>query len=76
MAKHRYANTVTKLRFGSRTYMQAGQTRGVKPDLARELIAGRHTTGLVPASTDATVAVEPKRKMKGRTRRRPACWKM
>ena len=67
MAKDRYANRVTELWFEARNYMEFGQVRGVEPDLARELTARRYTTGATAGSLDATVAIEPKKKMKGRT---------
>lgn len=67
MAKDRYANRVTELWFEARNYMEFGQVRGVCPDLARELTARRYTTGATAGSLDATVAIEPKKKMKGRT---------
>lgn len=67
MAKERYANRATELWFEARNYMEFGQIRGVCPDLARELTARRYTTGATAGSLDATVAVEPKKKMKGRT---------
>jgi hypothetical protein len=67
MAKDRYANRVTELWFEARNYMEFGQVRGIEPDLARELTARRYTTGATAGSLDATVAIEPKKKMKGRT---------
>jgi hypothetical protein len=67
MAKDRYANRATELWFEARNYMEFGQIRGVCPDLARELTARRYTTGATAGSVDATVAIEPKKKMKGRT---------
>lgn len=67
MAKDRYANRATELWFEARNYMEFGQIRGVNPDLARELTARRYTTGATAGSVDATVAIEPKKKMKGRT---------
>jgi hypothetical protein len=67
MAKERYANRATELWFEARNYMEFGQIRGVCPDLARELTARRYTTGATAGSLDATVAIEPKKKMKGRT---------
>lgn len=67
MAKDRYANRATELWFEARNYMESGQIRGVGPDLARELTARRYTTGATAGSVDATVAIEPKRKMKARS---------
>ena len=67
MAKERYANRATELWFEARNYLEFGQVRGVFPDLARELTARRYTTGATAGSLDATVAIEPKKKMKGRT---------
>lgn len=65
-AQERYANRVTELYFEARVYMERRQLRGVGPDLARELTARRYITG-GGISAQATVAVEPKRKLKGRT---------
>lgn len=67
MAKDRYANRATELWFEARNFMEAGQIRGVGPDLARELTARRYTTGSLTGSLDSTVAIEPKRKMKARS---------
>jgi hypothetical protein len=67
MAKERYANRATELWFEARNYMESGQIRGVCPDLARELTGRRYTTGATAGSLDATVAIEPKRKMKARS---------
>jgi hypothetical protein len=65
-AQERYANRVTELYFEARAYMECKQLKGVGPDLARELTARRYITG-GGHSAQATVAVEPKRKLKGRT---------
>ena len=67
MAKDRYANRVTELWFEARNHMEFGQIRGVCPDLARELTARRYNTGATAGSVDATVSIEPKKKMRGRT---------
>jgi hypothetical protein len=67
MAKDRYANRATELWFEARNYMEFGQIRGISPDLARELTARRFTHGSTAGSPDATVAIEPKRKMKARS---------
>ena len=67
MAKDRYANRATELWFEARNFMEAGQIRGVGPDLARELTARRYITGSLTGSPDSTVAIEPKRKMKARS---------
>ena len=73
MAKERYADRATELWFESREYMEAGQIRGVCPDLARELTARKYTSGAGNAQggLDATVKIEPKIKMKSRTGKSP-----
>jgi hypothetical protein len=65
-AQERYANRATELYFEARNYMEKRQIRGVGPDLARELTARRYLVG-GGISKQSSVAIEPKRKLKGRT---------
>jgi hypothetical protein len=60
LAHEKYANRATEVWFVARDYMQAGQIKGVSPDLAIELTTRRYTAG-------AVVEIEPKRKLKSRT---------
>jgi len=65
----RYGNRATELWFEARKYMEAGQIRGVCPDLARELTLRRYSKGPsgYAGGLDATVVIEPKHKIKSRT---------
>lgn len=61
----RYGNRCTEVWFVARDYMQAGQIRGICPDVAVELTARKFI------NEGAVVTVEPKRKMKSRTGKSP-----
>lgn len=65
-SKDRYTNRVSEIWFTGREFMQAGQLRGIKPELAAELCARTYET-----RERGKVCVESKKDMRSRTGKSP-----